>query len=47
MKLEKIIQEHGIDLGDETFMSMMNKHRADVYGYDPDNEGNDELEMDI
>jgi hypothetical protein len=47
MKLEKIIQEYGIDLGDETFMSMMNKHRADVYGYDPDNEGNDELEMDI
>jgi hypothetical protein len=25
----------------------MNKNRADVYGYDPDNEGNDELEMDI
>jgi hypothetical protein len=47
MKLEKIILEYGIDLGDETFMSMMNKHRADVYGYDPDNEGNDELEMDI
>jgi hypothetical protein len=46
-KLEQIIQEYGIDLGDETFMSMMNKHRADVYGYDPDNEGNDELEMDI
>ena len=47
MKLEKIIQEYGIDLGDETFMSMMSKNRADVYGYDPDNEGNDELEMDI
>jgi hypothetical protein len=47
MKLEKIIQEYGIDLGDETFMSMMNKHRADVYGYDPDREGDDELEMDI
>jgi hypothetical protein len=47
MKLEKIIQEHGIDLGDETFMSMMNKHRADVYGYDPDNEGDDKLEMDM
>jgi len=47
MKLEQIIQEYGIDLGDETFMSMMNKHRADVYGYDPDNEGNDELEMDM
>jgi hypothetical protein len=46
MKLEKIIQEYGIDLGDETFISMMNKNRADVYGYDPDNEG-DELEMDI
>ena len=46
-KLEQIIQEYGIDLGDETFMSMMNKHRADVYGYDPDNEGNDELEMDM
>jgi hypothetical protein len=47
MKLEKIIQEYGIDLGDETFMSMMNKHRGDVYGYDPDNEGDDKLEMDI
>ena len=46
-KLEEIIQEYGIDLGDETFMSMMNKNRADVYGYDPDNEGNDELEMDM
>lgn len=47
MKLERIIQEYGIDLGDETFMSMMNKHRADVYGYDPDREGDDELEMDM
>ena len=47
MKLERIIQEYGIDLGDETFMSMMNKNRSDVYGYDPDNEGGDELEMDI
>lgn len=47
MKLERIIQEYGIDLGDETFMSMMNKNRADVYGYDPDKEGDDELEMDI
>jgi len=46
-KLENIIQEYGIDLGDETFMSMMNKHRADVYGYDVDNEGDDELEMDM
>jgi hypothetical protein len=46
-KLERIIQEYGIDLGDETFMSMMNKHRADVYGYDPDNEGDDKLEMDM
>ena len=45
-KLEEIIQEYGIDLGDETFMSMMSKNRTDVYGYDPDNEG-DELEMDI
>jgi hypothetical protein len=47
MKLEKIIQEYGIDLGDETFMSMMSKNRADVYGYDPDNEGDDKLEMDM
>ena len=47
VKLEKEIESYGIELGDETFMSMMNKHRADVYGYDPDNEGNDELEMDI
>jgi hypothetical protein len=46
-KLENIIQEYGIDLGDETFMSMMNKNRADVYGYDPDNEGDDGLEMDM
>ena len=47
MKLEKEIESYGIELGDETFMSMMNKHRADVYGYDPDKEGDDELEMDI
>jgi hypothetical protein len=47
MKLERIIQEYGIDLGDETFMSIMNKNRADVYGYDPNNEGDDGLEMDI
>ena len=46
-KLENTIEEYGIDLGDETFMSMMNKHRSDVYGYDVDNEGGDELEMDI
>lgn len=46
-KLENIIQEYGIDLGDETFMSMMNDRRSDVYGYDVDNEGDDELEMDM
>jgi hypothetical protein len=47
VKLEKEIESYGIELGDETFMSMMNKHRADVYGYDPDREGDDELEMDM
>lgn len=47
VKLEKEIESYGIDLGDETFMSMMNKHRSDVYGYDVDNEGGDELEMDM
>ena len=46
-ELEKEIESYGIELGDETFMSMMNKHRGDVYGYDVDNEGDDELEMDM
>ena len=47
IKLEREIKSYGIEVGDETFMSMMNKHRGDVYGYDVDNEGDDELEMDI
>ena len=47
IKLEREIKSYGIEVGDETFMSMMNKHRGDVYGYDPDNEGDDELEMDM
>jgi hypothetical protein len=47
IKLEREIKSYGIEVGDETFMSMMNKHRADVYGYDPDREGDDELEMDM
>ena len=47
IKLEREIKSYGIEVGDETFMSMMNKHRSDVYGYDPDNEGGDELEMDM
>ena len=47
IKLEREIKSYGIEVGDETFMSMMNKHRGDVYGYDPDKEGDDELEMDI
>ena len=47
IKLEREIKSYGIEVGDETFMSMMNKHRSDVYGYDVDNEGGDELEMDM
>jgi hypothetical protein len=47
IKLEREIKSYGIEVGDETFMSMMNKHRGDVYGYDVDNEDDDELEMDM
>lgn len=47
MRLEKEIKSYGIEVGDETFMSMMNDRRSDVYGYDIDNEGDDELEMDM
>lgn len=47
IKLEREIKSYGIEVGDETFMSLMNKHRSDVYGYDVDNEGGDELEMDM
>jgi 5-bromo-4-chloroindolyl phosphate hydrolysis protein len=47
IKLEAEIVKYGVDLGDETFMSMMHKHRGDVYGYGPSNVGDDELEMDI
>ena len=46
-KLEKEIESYGIELGDEILRNLMNKNRADVYGYDPDKEGDDELEMDI
>ena len=46
-KFEKEIRSYGIEVGDETFTSMMNKHRSDVYGYDFDKDGDDKLEMDI
>jgi hypothetical protein len=45
-KLENIIEEYGIDLGDETFMSMMNK-QGQLYGWDPYEDDNDELETDM
>jgi hypothetical protein len=47
VKLEKEIESYGVQLGDETLTNLMNKNRADVYGYDPDKEGDDELEMNI
>ena len=47
VKLEKEIESYGIELGDETLRNLMNKNRADVYGYDPNREGDDELEMDM
>ena len=47
MKLEKEIESYGIELGDEILRNLMNKNRADVYGYDPNREGDDELEMDM
>lgn len=46
VKLEREIESYGVQLGDEALTNLMNKHRSDVYGYDPDKEG-DELEMDI
>ena len=47
-KLENIIEEYGIDLDDETLMSIMNK-QGQIYGWDPyeDDESDDELETDI
>jgi hypothetical protein len=47
VKLEKEIESYGIELGDETLKVLMNKNRADVFGYDPDNEGDDDLEFDM
>ena len=44
-KLENIIEEYGIDLDDETLMSMMNK-QGQLYGWDPyEDDESDELEM--
>jgi len=45
-KLEDTIEEYGIDLENETLMSMMNK-QGELYGWDPYEEDNDELEMDM
>jgi len=43
--IEREIESYGIELGDQTFTMMMKKHRPDAYGYDPNRDGLEEMEI--